>query len=55
MLQVVKLSRDLEGRGQSNLSVGKSSEENQTEKDEHISFFSPNIKLTFFPPLHKNA
>jgi len=25
------------------------------QKDERISFFSPNIKLTFFPLFYKNA
>lgn len=60
MLQVVKLRRDGVkggggGRSWSNLSAGYSSEKKQSKKDERISFFSPNIALTFFPLFHKNA
>lgn len=59
VLQVVKLRRDGVkgggGRSWSNLSAGYSSEKKQSKKDERISFFSPNIALTFFPLFHKNA
>lgn len=43
------------GGSWSNLSAGYSSEKKQSKKDERISFFSPNIALTFFPLFHKNA
>lgn len=58
VLQVAKLRRVQKEGERGNLSAGYSSEKTQplpTQKHERISFFSPNIALTFFPLFHKNA